>query len=117
VSGKTAGQQAYEAFVAWRAERDPMMICTDWTHPAVAHEGWEAVAATVETGQVRLAREDRDQLRKQVLDLAAALEAEGAEEIAIARKRQGPADEIDKNRGRVFKLCASRIRKIAGPPS
>ena len=42
----TPGQAAYEAFVAWRAERDPMMIWADWTHPmtAAAHEGWEAAA-------------------------------------------------------------------------
>lgn len=43
---ETAGQRAYEAFKAWRAERDPMMLVADWTHPTVqaAREGWEAAA-------------------------------------------------------------------------
>jgi hypothetical protein len=120
----TPGQLVYEAF----ADQFPGETWGPWENvsalPMGERHGWEKVAQAVLNDafpglreQVRLAREDRDQLRKQVLDLAAALEAEGAEEIAIARKRQGPADEIDKNRGRVFKLCASRIRKIAGPPS
>jgi hypothetical protein len=113
MSGKTAGQQVYETLGA-----DPASLAVPWAFlSADDRQVWEAAAAAVETEQVRLAREDRDSLRKRVLDLAAALEAEGDEEITIARKRQGAADDIDRNRGRVFKLCASRLRKIAGPPS
>jgi hypothetical protein len=112
----TPGEAAHAGYVA--NDTGPDLADSLWARVGQHERGrWERGAANVETGQLRLAREDRDQLRKQVLDLAAALEAEGAEEIAIARKRQGPADEIGKNRGRVFNLCASRIRRIAEPPS
>lgn len=104
MNGKSGGQQAYEAFKAWRAERDPMMLVTDWTHPSVAHEGWEAAAAAVETEQVRLVREDRDQLRGKVL----ALVAELLEEAHAAPSRS--EFEIKQD-------ITVRLRKIAEPPS
>jgi hypothetical protein len=126
MSGKTAGQQAYETMHASREQRDQSGSHIPWLEldesmpgdfGALKREDMEAAAAAVETDQVRLAREDRDQLRKQVLDLAAALEAEGREEIAIARTRDVPRFQIGKNRGRVFNLCATRLRHAAGPPS
>lgn len=46
--------------------------------------------------------------------LADALDAEGREEITIARKHQGQRHETGMQRGRVFELCASRIRRVAG---
>jgi hypothetical protein len=77
MSGKTAGQQP-------RSQRDKLEAAiwsvynTGDVPPTVRVEAAlraiDAYAEAVETGQVRLAREDRDQLRKQVLDLRDALE-------------------------------------------
>lgn len=112
MSGKPAGQLAYEAFRAWREERDPMMICTDWTHPAVAREGWEAAAAAVETEQLRLAREDRDQLRKAVLGLAGEWKDDAAADENRVRPETGSAI-----RARIRNQCADDLRHAAEPPS
>jgi hypothetical protein len=105
MSGKSAGQQAYEARQAAKARRmgapdsEPdstlvAIIGLRWEElPAGMKADEEAAATAVETGQLSLAREDRDQLRKQVLDLAAKFEG------------QGPGG------------VAHQLRKVAGPPS
>jgi hypothetical protein len=104
MSGKTAGQQAYEAFY----DATPAGRGLSWDEIGDSLRGyWTAAAAAVETEQVRLAREDRDQLRKQVLDLAGELDgrcptrppgqSHTEHEIAIAlRKLMEPVTACDK---------------------
>jgi hypothetical protein len=111
--GKTGGQLAYEAFKAWRAERDPMMLVVDWTHPMAeaAREGWEAAAAAVETQQVRLAREDRDAVRGRMLALAAELEAEAYELVPVTGPHYEFPDIADEARHEALLAAAAKIRK------
>jgi hypothetical protein len=92
--GKTAGQQAYEGFYAGTECGPPVPWAqlTDWD------EHWEAAGRAVETRQLRLAREDRDSLKRRVLDLAADLDNSAAatrpskkstieDELAIALRK------------------------------
>lgn len=86
--------------------------------PQEDRDDLEAAAAAVETEQVRSAREDRDQLRAQVLALAAELENEAA------RADRGAVRLSDRSAGLVLeeqadakRSAARRIRKIAGAPS
>lgn len=73
----TAGQAAYEAMHASMRERDPahMQIAWDDLDEFLGWDGlnrsdMHAAASAVETEQLRLVREDRDQLKKRMLDLA-----------------------------------------------
>jgi hypothetical protein len=125
VSGKTAGQLAYETMHASREQRDQRGSHIPWLEldgsmrgdfGALKREDMEAAATAVETEQVRLARQDRDQLRKQVLDLAAELEAE-AFRIAPPGAPEDPPDMADYIRAETLNVAAARLRKIAGPPS
>lgn len=82
----TAGQAAEPWRAAWMAfiaVTDPgrelsELAGDDETDPQWI-AAWQAAATAVETGQVRLAREDRDGLRKRMLDLAAELEDQAAQ--------------------------------------
>lgn len=108
MSGKPAGQLAYEAWFDAAHGFMPAVGTTaaevwargtgDW------HATWEAAAAAVETEQVRLAREDRDQLRKRVLDLAADLESSAA--VTAPSKKSGIESDT-----------AAKLRQAAEPPS
>lgn len=116
MSGKTAGQVAYETRQAAKARRmgapdsEPdstlvAIIGLRWEElPAGMQADEEAAATAVETDQVRLAREDRDQLRKQVLGLAADLD------ISAMATRPSRKSDIESE-------IAIALRKIAGPPS
>jgi hypothetical protein len=128
MSGKTAGQLAYEALHASVARRQPRHIWVTWDAVDEINDGipgeplredLEAAAAAVETEQARLAREDRDQLRKQVLDLAAELERLAGEHSQKAAEYDRDAAQENFHRGCRAALdnAADCIRKIAGPPS
>jgi hypothetical protein len=74
VNGKSAGQTAYEAFMLTDPPDVPgdveVVLANTWQ--AMGTKGrarWESVAAAVETEQLRLARADRDQLKKRMLGL------------------------------------------------
>jgi hypothetical protein len=116
MSGKTAGQLAYETYVSFVG-----LPLADWPWEAdyVNRALWDAVAAAVETDQLRLAREDRDQLRKQVLDLAAELERLAGEHADKAAEYDRDAAQENFHRGCSAGLgnAAGRIRYAAGPPS
>jgi hypothetical protein len=98
VSGKTAGQQAYEAGGGgiYGFSDSRQRLAYEDLDP-LARKGFEAAAAAVETGQLRLAREDRDSLKRRVLDLAGELDGRCAtrppgqshteHEIAIALRK------------------------------
>jgi hypothetical protein len=118
MSGKTAGQAAYEAGVRVMLDGDIAADRVpdegpDFAWDAIGsleRDSWEAAAQAVLNDafpglreQVRLAREDRDQLRKQVLDLAADLDGR------CATRPPG--------RSHTEHEIAIALRKIAGPPS
>jgi hypothetical protein len=109
VSGETAGQQAYEArYAAMAARLGQDEFSWEWDEVDPGNRAdWEAAAAAVETDQVRLAREDRDQLRKRVLDLAAELEDEAASLSATGVTRGN----------RLRHETAAKLRHAAEPPS
>lgn len=81
-------------------------------------EGWpkEPQPAPELDEQVRLARQDRDQLRKHVLDLAAEYEAE-AFRIAPPGAPEDPPDMADYIRAETLNVAAARLRQVAEPPS
>ena len=97
--GKIAGQQACDAF--WEAVRGDLARTGDgwdWALGPGVTKGWEAAGRAVETQQLRLAREDRDRLKRRVLELAADLDNSAAatrpskkstieDEVAIALRR------------------------------
>ena len=101
MNAATPGQAAYEAFTAVRYAGS---LTTDYSSPTVAHKAWEAAGAAVETEQLRLARADRDQLRKHVLALAADLD-----NSATATRPSRKSD--------IESELAIALRKIAEPPS
>jgi hypothetical protein len=108
VSGKTAGQQLREAYTA--------AVLGPGGEPAT----WEAAAAAVETGQLRLAREDRDSLRKRVLDLATKWDATADRNQRNGQSLINQGDEYG-NEGlavaEALGACVIELRHAAEPPS
>jgi hypothetical protein len=115
VSGKTPGRVNFEAYDQAHGVRSP----STWDYlGSIERAGFDAGAQAVldqafpglrrqldeAREQVRLARQDRDQLRKAVLDLAADLENSAAITAPSAKSRAEASD-------------AARLRKIAEPPS
>jgi hypothetical protein len=108
VTGKTAGRLLHEALYGQYAHWDKLQYAD--------HRNYENAAATVVNEQLRLAREDRDQLRKHVLDQAAKYEAE-AFRIAPPGAPEDPPDMADYIRAETLNVAAARLRQVAGPPS
>jgi uncharacterized membrane-anchored protein len=111
VNGKTAGQAIWESLRETAPQEfgdDSDRAFATWDElPAIRRKRMETAAAAVETQQLRLVREDRDQLRKQVLDLAAELEGEAASLSATGVTRGN----------RLRHETAEKLRKIAEPTS
>lgn len=89
MSGKTAGQADESWRAAWMAfiaVADPGRDLSELAGGDEAdpqwRAAWQAAATAVETDQLRLAREDRDQLRKRMLDLAAKFAGQGLGGVA-----------------------------------
>jgi hypothetical protein len=83
---------------------------TPGVDPSIADaivEAIEPLIRAADAEQVRLAREDRDQLRKRMLDLAAELEDEAASLSATGVTRGN----------RLRHETAAKLRRAAGPPS
>jgi hypothetical protein len=117
----TPGQLIYEAF----ADQFPGETWGPWEDvialPMGEGHGWEKVAQAVLDDafpglreQVRLAREDRDQLRKQLLSLAAEY-GDATEGDVIEGHVTGSLYMA--LRAEVLNDAAVRLREIAGPPS
>jgi len=112
VNGQAPAQAAAHAFVTGCVNRG--ISASSAVVPAehqlgAVREMWADVARAANAaqdvpGQVRLAREDRDQLRRAVLDLAADLEDEAERNDCACESKTGNA-------------AAARLRKIAEPPS
>jgi hypothetical protein len=134
MSGETAGGAGVDpASTAYRVHAyafntlTTMLAADDRYIPlsvreAIASAVVEAIEPLIradDAGQVRLAREDRDQLRKQVLDLAAELERLAGEHSQKAAEYDRDAAQENFHRGCRAALdnAADCIRKIAGPPS
>jgi len=76
MTGKSAGQIAYEAFMLTDPPKVPadleVALANTWqAMGAKGRKRWEHVAAAVETEQLREVRADRDRFKKRMLDLAA----------------------------------------------
>lgn len=123
MSGETAGQLACEAFWVVIRGRDGLRNdpadAWPWATSQGADEAWEAAAAAVETEQLRLARADRDQLRKAVLSLAAAWGdlAVKCDEAAALDGMAKAAVRDQATFARQLRECADQLRKAAEPPS
>jgi hypothetical protein len=88
-NGKTAGQQACIAWNAAYAEQYGIEARNEWAaSDPRGRAAWEAAAAAVETDQLRLARESRDDLKRRMLDLAAKFEGQGLGGVAYLIRKE-----------------------------
>lgn len=102
-------QAAFEAFQASRAEREPMMPATAWTHPAVnaARPDWKAAAAAAIAA---------DPARAALSGMASTMYAE-AQAIAPATGRPDELPDLaDQVRSEVLHQYAGRILALLGAP-
>jgi hypothetical protein len=124
MSGKSGGQAIWESLRETARQEfgdDDDFLFATWDElPAIRRERMEAAAAAVETEQVRLAREDRDQLRGKVLALAAKWDATAARNQRNGQSLIDQGDEYG-NEGlaiaEALGACVIELRKIAEPPS
>jgi hypothetical protein len=128
VTGQTPAQAAAHAFVTGCVNRG--ISASNAAVPAECQLGavkelWADVARAANAaqdvpGQVRLARQDRDQLRKAVLDLAAKWDAAADRNQRNGQSLVDQGDEYG-NEGlavaEALGACVVELRKIAEPPS